>query len=272
MADAWLPEAVRLPARLDGGALRGGAPRAVWLTSGSDPRSVSARSLAADLAKIGRPAHVVWNPLTGEVVQQLPIVRAGLALAEDGPGPGPGREGRICAQIMVVGQAREPFTTGPLTGLDPIVRWLDGWGVARRWPAGPPLATPQSYESPRDRRDWARGGHFGASQVPDAVRPDPGGIDVRRITGPDTPPAGLSRTRPTQADAGPLVAGAGTRTPLLTRSPVPAPASPTRTPLLTRSPVPAPASPTPPATTPAPPVPAAPTVPAAPQPVPASAR
>jgi hypothetical protein len=247
VADAWLPEAVRLPARLDGGALRGGAPRAVWLTSGSDPGSVSARSLAVDLAKIGRPAHVVWNPVTGEVVQQLPILRAALALSEDGPAPGPGREGRICAQIMVVGQSRDPFTGGPLTGLDPILRWLDGWGVARRWPAGPPLPTPQSYESRRDRRDWARGGHFGVSQVPDIVRPDPGGIDVRRLTGPDTPLSVLARPRPAPADEGPLGAAA-------------------RKPLLTRSPVPAPASPAPPAATPAPPA------PIAPQPVPASAR
>ncbi|WP_051468544.1 hypothetical protein [Actinomadura oligospora] len=235
MADAWLPAAVRLPARLDGGALRGGAPRAVWLTSGSDPRAVSARSLAADLAKIGRPAHLVWNPLSGELVQQIPILRASLALAEDGPeaGSGPGHEGRICAQIMVVGEAREPFTGGALTGLDPILRWLDGWGVARRWPAGPPLPTPQSYESRRERRAWARGGHFGASQVPDVVRPDPGGIDVRRVTGPDTTLPALPRPRPVAGDDGPL--GNGSRKTLLTRAappppPPPAPTAPPQTP------------------------------------------
>ncbi|MEV5572376.1 hypothetical protein AB0L06_20215 [Spirillospora sp. NPDC052269] len=223
MADAWLPAAVRLPARQDGGALRGGAPRAVWLTSGSDPRAVSARSLAADLAKIGRPAHLVWNPLSGELVQQIPILRASLALAEDGPGAdsGPAREGRICTQIMVVGEAREPFTGGPLTGLDPILRWLDGWGVARRWPAGPPLPTPQSYESRRERRAWARGGHFGASQVPDVVRPDPGGIDVRRLTGPETALPALARPRPAAGEDGPL--GNGSRRTLLTRAAPPTP-------------------------------------------------
>ncbi|MFC5185098.1 hypothetical protein [Actinomadura harenae] len=266
MADAWLPAAVRLPARQDGGALRGGAPRVVWLTSGSDPRAVSARSLAADLAKIGRPAHLVWNPVSGELVQQVPIVRAALALAEDGPAGDfdlvPGREGRICAQIMVVGEAREPFTGGPLTGLDPVLRWLDGWGVARRWPAGPPLPTPQSYESRRERRAWARGGHFGASQVPDVVRPDPGGLDVRRLTGPatalpetvtpetvlpdtvlpetvlpETALPALPRSLPVPGDDGPL--GNGSRRPLLTRAaPPPATAPPT-------APAPAPQAPRP---------------------------
>ncbi|MFC4911478.1 hypothetical protein [Actinomadura gamaensis] len=221
MADAWLPEAVRLPARQDGGALRGGAPRAVWLTSESDPCAVSAWSVAADLAKAARPAHLVWNPVSGEIVQQIPIVRAARALTEDGSGVG--REGRICAQIMVVGQAREPFTGALLNGLDPIMRWLDAWGVARRWPAGPPLPTPQSYEARRERRAWARGGHFGASQVPGGGRPDPGGIDVRRVTGPDTPPAVIPRPRPTPVDETAL--GNGSRKPLLSRKPS-APAAP----------------------------------------------
>ncbi len=184
MADAWLPGAGRMPARDDGGPLRGGAPRAVWLGSDSDPRVVSARSVAADLVRAGRPVHVVWNPRTGELVQLVPATRAAAALGAAG------REGRACLQIMVVGAAHEPFTAAPLTGLDVIMAWLDAWGVARRWPAGPPLPPPQSYQARRDRRAWARGGHFGASQVPGPGRPDPGAIDVRRVTGPETPVAG----------------------------------------------------------------------------------
>ncbi|MCP2334686.1 hypothetical protein [Actinomadura rupiterrae] len=231
MADAWLPEAVRLPARQDGGALRGGAPRAVWLTSESDPRAVSAWSVAADLAKSGRPAHLVWNPVSGEAVQLIPIVRAARALAGDaggdagGGGGAVGREGRVCAQIMVVGHARDPFTNTLLTGLDPIMRWLDAWGVARRWPAGPPLPIPASYEARRERRAWARGGHYGASQVPGEVRPDPGGIDVRRVTGTDTPLAPIPRPRPAPPEESPLSNG-GPRKPLLTRKPATAAAVP----------------------------------------------
>ncbi|MFC9970016.1 hypothetical protein ACFVH6_03840 [Spirillospora sp. NPDC127200] len=178
-----------MPVRRDGGALRGGAPRAVWLSSESDPRRVSARSVAADLVRADLAPHLAWNPCSGEVVQLLPATRAGLLLG------GVGREGRVCLQIMVVAQARDPFTGTVMAGLDPIMRWLDSWNVARRWPAGPPLSVPHSYHSGRDRRAWARGGHYGASQVPEAARPDPGGIDVRRVTGPDTPVAPLPRPR-----------------------------------------------------------------------------
>lgn len=187
-----------MPARHDGGALRGGAPRVVWCTGDHDPRTVSARSVAADLIKEDRAPHLVWHPGTGEVVQLLPVTRAARLL-----GGRVGREGRVCVQILVIGQARAPFTGALLDGLDAIVQWLDSWGVARRWPAGPPLPSPQSYHARRSRKDWARGGHYGASQVPVVDRPDPGAIDVRRITGPDTPVAPIPKPRAPLADDAP---------------------------------------------------------------------
>jgi hypothetical protein len=199
-----------MPARQDGGALGGGAPRAVWLSGECDPRTVSARSAAADLIKEDRPPHLVWHPGSGEVVQLVPVTRAARLL-----GPPVGREGRVCAQIMVVGQSRIPFTGSLLLGVEAIVAWLEAWGVARRWPAGPPLPSPQSYHAERSRRDWARGGHFGASQVPLAGRPDPGGIDIRRITGPDTPVAPLPVPRAPIPDppAAPLLLSRPSRVP-----------------------------------------------------------
>ncbi|MFB4315107.1 hypothetical protein [Actinomadura sp. 21ATH] len=174
--------------------MRGGAPRVVWFSSESDPRIFSARSVAADLVREGTPAHLVWNPCSGEIVQMIPITRAGGLLE------GPARhEGRACVQVMVVGYALDPFTGTLLSGLEVIMAWLDAWGVGRRWPAGPPLPPPQSYAASRARRDWARGGHFGASQVPGPLRFDPGGIDIRRITGPDTPVTAVPRQRPIPA-------------------------------------------------------------------------
>ncbi|WP_030171488.1 hypothetical protein [Spirillospora albida] len=190
MADAWLPDAGRMPARHDGGALQGGAPRVVWCASETDPQGVSARSVAADLLKEGSPPHLVWHPGSGDIVQLLPLTRAGRLL-----GVAAAREGRTCLQIAVVAQARVPFTGAVLLGLDPLMRWLDDWNVPRRWPAGPPLPSPQSYHSQRSRKDWARGGHYGASQVPGADRLDPGALDIRRITGPDTPVAAIPRPR-----------------------------------------------------------------------------
>ncbi|HEX6473270.1 MAG TPA: hypothetical protein VF069_29540 [Streptosporangiaceae bacterium] len=190
MADAWLPTAGRMLAKADGGTMKGGAPRAVWLTNEADPRAVSARSVALALNREDRPAHLIWNPCLGDIVQMLPITLAGRQLAGE-----VGREGRACVQIMVIGSAQRPFTDGPLIGLESILNWLDIWSVPRRWPAGPPLPTPQSYHASRGRRAWARGGHFGCSQVPETTSPGPGGIDIRRITGPETPLVDIPRPR-----------------------------------------------------------------------------
>jgi hypothetical protein len=190
VADAWLPRAGRIPVTNDGGALKGGAPRVVWLTSEHDPRTVSARSVGKDLARTGETPHLIWSPYTGEIIQLLPATRAARLLP-----PQVGTEGRVCLQIMAIALARHPFTNSPLKGLEEIMRWLDSWGIPRRWPAGPPLSFPHSYQSPRLRRPWARGGHFGGSQVPVCVRPDPGALDIRRITGPDTPLADIPRPR-----------------------------------------------------------------------------
>ncbi|WP_433174809.1 hypothetical protein [Actinoallomurus sp. CA-150999] len=198
MADAWLPGAGRLHTAHDGGSPKGGAPRAVWHTSENDPHQISARSVAQRLDHEGLSAHLVWNPSTGEIVQMVPATRAAKLLSGE-----VGREGRSCFQIMVVGFAREPFTAGPLKGLERIVGWLDGWRVPRRWPAGEPLPRPEAYDAVRERRPWARGGHYGASQVPEATSSDPGRIDIRKITGPEAP-MGIPRPRiPPSEETGP---------------------------------------------------------------------
>lgn len=247
MTDAWMPGAQRLPAAADGGCLKGGAPRAVWLVLHADPVTVSARDAAERLIELGRPCHLVWNPLSGEVAQLIPVIRAGRALGwADGPQqgprsaglgrdwtPGPGsthgadwtqgigwthgsggrpmvaavgrppeepiapsardglagvnNEGRVCAQIGVVGHGWAPFTTGPVRRAREIVSWLDSWHVARGWPAGHPAPFPGSARPGQQRRRaWARGGHFGASQVPGCSGAGPGAIDIERLTGPLT--------------------------------------------------------------------------------------
>jgi hypothetical protein len=315
VTDAWMPGVQRLPAAADGGRLKGGAPRAVWLVLHADPITVSARDAAERLITLGRPCHLVWNPLTGEVAQLIPVVRAGRALGwADGPrwgprsagpgwGPGPGagqpgwgsgcgwaevppwtpeteaegqrwaansdwmqpgdwaqhherapepdwtqdpdwtpgtgsthgadwtqgigwthgsggrpmiaaggrppeepivpsardglagvnNEGRVCVQIGVIGHGWAPFTTGPVQLAREIVSWLDSWHVARCWPAGHPAPFPGSARAGQQRRrHWARGGHFGASQVPGCSGAGPGAIDIERLTGPLTAQRGAS--------------------------------------------------------------------------------
>lgn len=179
LADAWLPGATRINTEKEAeGDLKGGAPRAVWHTTETDPRLVSARSAAHALQGTGHSAHLIWNPLTGEIVQMAPATRAARPLPGDAV-----REGRVCIHIVVVASARQPFTDGPLRGIDGIMAWLDSWRVPRRWPSGPPLPSPQDHLSPRSRRAWARGGHYGASQLPESDHAGPGGIDVTKLTG-----------------------------------------------------------------------------------------
>jgi hypothetical protein len=180
VAYAWMPGARRIRAKVDGGSLRGGAPRAVWLTLGTAPGTVSVQSAATRLIAEGRPCHVIWDPVTGEIAQIISALRAACALgaAERLPqipvlppvgkasnrGPcatawaGSARtaptsvigaattnantEGRVCVQIGVLGHPADPFTGGPLDGVGAIMNWLDSWGVARHWPAGQPAPQP----------------------------------------------------------------------------------------------------------------------------------
>jgi hypothetical protein len=200
VAHAWLPEAVRIRAEADGGALGGGAPRVVWLTLGSPANAISVQSAAQRLVAEHRPCHLVWNPTTGEIAQLISVLRAGRALgAPDRLDWTPVRihrrpenvnaEGRVCVQIGVLALAAEPFTNGPMIGVEAIMGWLDSWGVPRRWPGGPPGSWTEG-----SRAAWARGGHFGASQVPGCAHVGPGAIDIHRLTG--SGPHGLAvRTR-----------------------------------------------------------------------------
>jgi hypothetical protein len=166
VAHAWMPEARRIRAETDGGPLIGGAPRAVWLTLGTTPGAVSVQSAAQRLIGERRPCHLIWDPVTGDVAQLVSVLRAGRALgAADHLDWAPGRvrvhpenvnaEGRVCVQVGVLGHPGEPFM-------------------------------PPSAEAIADRRSrvaWARGGHFGASQVPGCDNAGPGAIDIVRITG-----------------------------------------------------------------------------------------
>lgn len=145
MAHAWMPGAKRIRAGTDGGPLKGGAPRVVWMTLGTAPRQVSIQSAASRLLSDHRPCHLIWDPETGEIAQLISALRAGRALGAperlDWSDHGQivrdvNAEGRICVQIGVLAHSDEPFTDGPMAGIETISAWLDSWCVPRRWPAG----------------------------------------------------------------------------------------------------------------------------------------
>jgi hypothetical protein len=161
-----MPGAGHLRTAADGGHLKGGAPRVVWQALGADPAVISARSAAERLTEFGRAGHLIWNPLYGEIVQMVSVLRSGRllggpeGLAQLKPGcaadsgarpasaepaqpdwlPEVNSEGRLCVQVCVVANAWDPFTAGPMKGLQDILDWLDSWGIPRRWPAGAPVA------------------------------------------------------------------------------------------------------------------------------------
>jgi hypothetical protein len=189
-----MPGARRIRAKADGGQMQGGAPRVVWLTLGTDPRAVSVVSAAQRLRDEERPCHLVWDPVSGCIAQMLPVVRAACALGTREhiyyepffPGrtaSAVNREGRMCVQIAVLASAGDPFTSYPMTRLGEILGWLDSWHIPRRWPAGQPAPFRQDEHRPRSRSLWARGGHFGASQVPGCTSMGPGCIDIDQLTG-----------------------------------------------------------------------------------------
>src|SRR5260370_36760097 len=149
-----MPGARCIRAQTDGGQLGGGAPRVVWLTLGADPAAISAWSAAQRLNQENRPCHLVWDPLTGDIAQLLPIVRAACALGtpeylDYAPDRLPhrdasvNREGRLCVQIGVLGSAREPFPSYQMIGLPALLGWLDSSHIPRPAPAGPPAPFPQ---------------------------------------------------------------------------------------------------------------------------------
>jgi hypothetical protein len=223
VADAWMPGAERVLTAADGGCLKGGVPRAVWMVVPGDPVRTTARESAESLVRLGRPCHLVWNPLTGDVAQLIPVTLAARGLgwpaaahrgqpSQHSPGaggrtadaaphelacrpepadplapaardglPGVNNEGRVCAQIGVIGPPGAPFTHGPVSRLHEIMNWLDSWRVPRVGPASRPPEAPGG-RAPQRRRDWARGGHFGAAEVPGCTCGGSCAIDINRLT------------------------------------------------------------------------------------------
>ena len=212
VVDAWMPGARCLRAQTDGGTLRGGAPRVVWQALGADPRLISATSAAERLVQQGRPPHLVWNPLSGDIVQLIPVVRAACSLgAPEGldcwtstaEAATANRQGRLCAQVGVLAWAWEPFTDGPMHGAEALLSWLASWGVPSRWPAGRPASFTHAQTAARSCAQWALGGHFGASQVPGWDAVGPGAIDIGLLSAPATAPCvpinGSRSSRPVHA-------------------------------------------------------------------------
>lgn len=171
MPDMFLPGATHRLARIDGGAVSGRLPRVVWHSTENDPTKTAAASIAAFLDRLNFSVHLVWNPVSGTVVQAIPANRYGRGLQEFGFPTN--TEGNPCIQIEVVGFAAHPFTNGPCHGLGGIMKWLRSFGIPDVFPSG--------VSGNRDRHTWQRAGHFTHAVTPDNDHTDPGLINPRKL-------------------------------------------------------------------------------------------
>lgn len=193
MATNWLAGAKVIKAVTDGGSMIGGAPRVTWHTTESDPTKTSATAIANYLNRSTNCVHIVWNPVTGEIVQMIPANRGGRGLKNVSGGVQTNRQGTVNIQIEVVGRAVNPFTDGPCRNLGQIVAWLRSHGIKDVWPNGAPKAYPGSYglgNGDRGLSQWAMSGHFGHSQVPENSHGDPGAVNAAKLATAGRPVVG----------------------------------------------------------------------------------
>lgn len=181
--ELWLPGAKRVDAWQDGGSMTGGPPRVIWHSTENDPNKTSAYAIAQYLNRVGYQVHVVWNPVSGEIIQMIPADRAGRGVRHT-DAMQTNRMGDVCVQIEVVAHAAHPFTSYGMLGLDQIMKWIRQLKVPDVWPGGPPPTYPD-VKHVTDATWSGKAGHYSHSQVPQNDHNDPGAIDIRKLFGDD---------------------------------------------------------------------------------------
>jgi nucleoid-associated protein YgaU len=171
MPDRFLPGAKQQLAGMDAGPVSGNLPRVVWHSTENDPATTTPAAVANFLDRRNFAVHLVWNPVSGEIVQTIPADRYGRGLQAFGFPTN--RFGNPCIQIETVGFAAHPFTNGPCNGLDRIMDWLRSFGIPDVFPSG--------VAGNRDRQTWQKAGHFTHAVTPDNIHTDPGQINPKRL-------------------------------------------------------------------------------------------
>jgi LysM repeat protein len=177
-----------------GGAMDypGNPPRAVWHTTESPAGASYFTSVAAYLIRVASEPQVIYDPVSDKLGQFGPLTQSARALQNDGSRR-TNREGKVCIQVEVLGEAKSPWTKGFDPAAKPNYRKLivgmRAHGIPDVWPAGAPLATAAAVaKKTRSRSTWQdKGGHFSHGQVPGNSHWDPGGIDTTIVPGKATP-------------------------------------------------------------------------------------
>jgi hypothetical protein len=184
MPNLWMPGAERLRPSKMGGSPMGSSPaRAIWHTTESPTGDRYFDGVGAYLVRQGTEPHMLWDPDTGRIGQYFAADRAGRAVGNCGL-IRCNRTGKFTVQVEVLGYAsKRPLLDGPCVGLEAILVWMDGLGISREWPAGPPPSA--GHSGTRSKATWlTKGGHYGHSQVPGNSHTDPGSVDPARWVRP----------------------------------------------------------------------------------------
>lgn len=173
----YCPGAIQSPQPGGGGLDASLPPRAVWHITwdalkpdGTQPQF---SAVANYLKNQGYCPTIMWNPFTGYMEQYYPASQSARALAAWN------QDGAVNVQVevffspncVVDGVRYATVADTPLRGFDTLLAWMDGLGIPRVWPMGPP----QWQGNSRDSSIWNReGGHYGHCNVPDNTHTDPG--------------------------------------------------------------------------------------------------
>jgi len=173
----WLRDAIAKPSSNDGGSMIGGAAYLTWHTFEADPMRLSARAGADILIRQGTEVHFVVNPISGEIVQILPVNRAGRGLVNAPGGVQTNRAGTVNIQVEVIAYARDPFTAkwsaAGRAAIGRIRAFAALHGVAvGTWPAGAPLGAGARYNriAPASsgeytHQNWLENWHWDAGAI-----------------------------------------------------------------------------------------------------------
>lgn len=144
--------------------LEGEATQCLWAISGDDPRKTSATQVAQRMNIRMTQPNLIWNPLTGELVEMIPETRENrLHFAT-----------RKMFTVLVVSHDTPVFTDYPDQNLVEILERIPG-SIPNAWPMGPPdslgLSAGRSGDTP---------GHYTEDQVLTNGK-SVGRVDIRRL-------------------------------------------------------------------------------------------
>jgi hypothetical protein len=159
-----------LAAYKTGGRHQGKFSVCVWQVVSVHPDSV--RNTFSYLNQVGHCPHLIWDPVSGDMVFASTPYQAGSLFT-----PEINRAGHPLFQIAVLGDREKPFTDTPLEGSEIVFKTLKRLGVPPVWPKGPPSL---SGHSTAVFSGIPAAGHYSVDQL-DAAFLGTGPIDIGRL-------------------------------------------------------------------------------------------